>query len=301
MIRSAALLCSLALPAGALELALPGERTVYTEEAVGRAAFATGPVADGAVPIAQHDGPLRQGVWESDTSQATQETHNDVIAEFEAQGFQTSFTCHAKQCGGFAFRFGIDLLPAPDLFVDLNDFHFTTLAKDGIVLSAFTTKSGTVTYTQVTAVGGPEIAVVEESDLVKSSRSVDPAFAQTGVFESGPSVVLEGLSFATGSTEITDSDLPVLRALASYMADHPDAAIALVGHSDAQGNTEANMRLSAQRAEAVRQALISDYGVSATRLTAKGEGPLSPRADNDTAEGMALNRRVEAVLEPLNQ
>ncbi len=69
--------------------------------------------------------------------------------------------------------------------------------------------------------------------------------------------------------------------------------ILLTGHTDSKGKDAYNMKLSQKRAEAVRQALINDYGMDATRLKAKGMGETQPVASNDTEEGRYQNRRVE--------
>ena len=63
------------------------------------------------------------------------------------------------------------------------------------------------------------------------------------------------------------------------------------GHTDAQGADAFNLRLSKRRADAVMKYLI-DNGVPSSRLTSEGFGETQPVADNNTAEGRALNRRV---------
>lgn len=75
--------------------------------------------------------------------------------------------------------------------------------------------------------------------------------------------------------------------------------VVIEGHTDSVGSAESNQRLSKERAEAVRSYLIGQ-GVSAEQLTAVGKGELEPIADNDTAEGRAINRRVELVIEKLD-
>jgi len=67
------------------------------------------------------------------------------------------------------------------------------------------------------------------------------------------------------------------------------------GHTDSQGNDDANQVLSEQRAKSVRDYLVS-RGVAADRITSTGKGETSPVADNKSAEGRANNRRVEIVV-----
>ena len=71
--------------------------------------------------------------------------------------------------------------------------------------------------------------------------------------------------------------------------------IDIVGHTDSTGDANANQALSERRAAAVKQALVSKYGADADRITAKGSGAEQPIQDNKTADGRAMNRRVEIV------
>ncbi|NCA68754.1 MAG: hypothetical protein EOM91_01400 [Sphingobacteriia bacterium] len=103
------------------------------------------------------------------------------------------------------------------------------------------------------------------------------------------------LRFAPGTAELSDSDLPGLERIVVLLADHADVRIRIEGHTDSIGDAEANLALSQQRAEAVRNALI-ERGVDAGRVSAEGIGQDRPIADNATAAGRALNRRVEIYV-----
>ena len=69
----------------------------------------------------------------------------------------------------------------------------------------------------------------------------------------------------------------------------------VIGHTDMTGDLKHNMELSENRAKAVVDALVKDYGISVKRLTGKGVGPLCPVSTNKTEEGKQLNRRAELV------
>lgn len=69
----------------------------------------------------------------------------------------------------------------------------------------------------------------------------------------------------------------------------------IVGHTDSDGTDESNMKLSKDRAEAVKKALVSVYGISEDRLSSEGKGEAEPVADNGTSQGKAQNRRVEFI------
>lgn len=87
---------------------------------------------------------------------------------------------------------------------------------------------------------------------------------------------------------------PILNTVAQVLRDYPDIEIEIQGHTDSRGRDDYNMRLSQQRAEAVRQYLI-EQGISASRLTARGYGEERPIDTNQTSAGRAANRRVEFV------
>jgi len=78
------------------------------------------------------------------------------------------------------------------------------------------------------------------------------------------------------------------------MEDHPELSFSVEGHTDSDGDTDANQKLSEDRAMTVMNKLIS-MGISADRLSTKGFGESNPLAPNNTSEGKANNRRVEFV------
>lgn len=105
---------------------------------------------------------------------------------------------------------------------------------------------------------------------------------------------LSGTAFASGSARLTDSARASLRRLAAALPAR--AKLRIEGHTDSQGDAAANLSLSRQRAEAVRQALV-DAGIAPVRLKAIGLGQTVPVADNGSAEGRARNRRVELTVQ----
>ena len=109
---------------------------------------------------------------------------------------------------------------------------------------------------------------------------------------------LGAIGFASGSSDVPVSAAPLLDMAARAIGALPAATrLALIGHTDNQGIQDANMALSVQRAEAVRQALVA-RGVAAGRLVARGAGDARPIASNATDEGRFANRRIEFAVEP---
>ncbi len=113
------------------------------------------------------------------------------------------------------------------------------------------------------------------------------------IFEEGKAtLVLQGVNFATGTARLTPASRPILDKAAELISANPTIKIEVDGHTDNVGRPANNLRLSQQRADAVRNYLISK-GVSGDQLVAKGFGGTQPIADNKTARGRAANRRVE--------
>jgi outer membrane protein OmpA-like peptidoglycan-associated protein len=76
------------------------------------------------------------------------------------------------------------------------------------------------------------------------------------------------------------------------LAKYPDRRFEISGHTDNTGSDRINIKLSHDRANSVREYLIN-RGVEGRRLVAKGYGSSRPKADNKTAAGRAINRRIE--------
>ncbi|HKO93664.1 MAG TPA: OmpA family protein, partial [Polyangiaceae bacterium] len=104
--------------------------------------------------------------------------------------------------------------------------------------------------------------------------------------------------FASGKAEVLTGAKNRLAQVAQALKDgDTESKIVVEGHTDATGSTASNEQLSMKRAEAVRDALVSD-GVPAERITVMGYGESRPLADNASPAGRATNRRVEIVVQP---
>jgi len=99
------------------------------------------------------------------------------------------------------------------------------------------------------------------------------------------------LNFATGSAKLLPESQEQIGNIVAVMKAYPTVKVKIGGFTDNVGNPSSNMRLSQQRANAVRQAIVHD-GVPANRLTAEGYGEAHPIADNSTEGGRAQNRRI---------
>jgi outer membrane protein OmpA-like peptidoglycan-associated protein len=105
----------------------------------------------------------------------------------------------------------------------------------------------------------------------------------------------KSILFDSGNSTIKQKSTSNLNEIVKVMNQYPSAKFELDGYTDNVGNAEDNLQLSKDRAAAVKVYLISK-GISADRLSSEGYGIIKPIADNKTATGRALNRRVEIIL-----
>lgn len=289
----------LALPAQAQDLTLPAQaRSTFTEtRALASHRVATGPFRD-SLPSVTAEGAVTRQVWQVPIPQGTLDLLAPLRDQLEADGWAIIFSCATRACGGFDFRFEIDVTPAPEMFVDLSDFRYLAARKSDAWTTLLVSRSGDLGYIQTTLVD-PEAEV--ETTVKSASAPVPPPARQpqgdlAEALRATGRAVLADLVFETGSTDLSADSYPSLAALAEFLTANPETTIALVGHTDAEGGAEGNMAISRRRAQSARTLLIERYGIAANRVETHGVGFFAPITRNDTPEGRETNRRVEAVI-----
>ena len=103
-----------------------------------------------------------------------------------------------------------------------------------------------------------------------------------------------GIQFDVNKSVLKPESMGTINEVYKMMKENADLKFEIGGHTDGDGSADANLKLSEERAKAVRAALI-DLGISESRLTTKGYGSSQPVAKNDSGENKARNRRVEFV------
>ena len=316
--RAAALLAAAlgaalsATGAHAAELVLPpgAVRTFSETDAPGTHAIATAPFDGAAVPVQAAEGAVSRRVWRIDVpGTTTTGLLAPLRGQLRAMGWDVLLDCVDRACGGFDFRFALDVVPAPAMFVDLADYRYLSAAKGADRLDLLVSLSAAIGYLQLTIVTAPPTnAPPEPPPGAAGPARPDDGAPQAIAAAPGPATdlaasldrdghaILTGLDFPPGADTLPDTDYPSLTALAAWMAAHPAASVALVGHTDAQGGAEANVAISRRRADAARRALLAAHAVDPARVAARGLGYFAPIARNDTEAGRAANRRVEAVV-----
>lgn len=101
--------------------------------------------------------------------------------------------------------------------------------------------------------------------------------------------------FNSGKSSFQKQTMPVLQAITAILKEYPTAKFSIEGHTDSDGKDASNLKLSQDRAAAVKNYLVAN-GIDASRLTSEGFGEAKPIDSNKTAKGKANNRRVEVKL-----
>lgn len=106
-------------------------------------------------------------------------------------------------------------------------------------------------------------------------------------------LVSYGIYFDVNKDIVKPESNGTLKGIADVMNANPDVKVKIVGHTDSDGADDANLDLSKRRSASVKDALVKDFGIDASRLESDGMGETQPVAANDTPANKAINRRVE--------
>lgn len=292
-------------PAAAFDLRLPEDarQTVERNTPLDRYEAPVSVYRDDTFRVASIDGPVARSVWRIDGhGQTSLQLMTPLRAQVAEAGFEVVLDCAAPACGGYDFRFATEVLPGPNMFVNIRDYHFITGLRGGrdapeTAVTILASSNNNVSYIQIIQAGdlGEDDAPVVVALPPEAQVSVPPASFAQALARDGR-IVLGSLDFDSGTSTLGAGPFAALAALTELLKEQPDLRIALVGHSDTVGRLDTNIALSRERARAVRARLIERYGVDAARLDAEGVGYLAPLTRNSTGDGREKNRRVEAIL-----
>jgi OOP family OmpA-OmpF porin len=109
------------------------------------------------------------------------------------------------------------------------------------------------------------------------------------------------VEFDTNKAVVKDKYRNEIKKVADFMKKYPNTTAVIEGHTDNVDTAEFNKKLSDERANSVRQYLINNFGIKASRLSAVGYGLTKPIASNSTEEGRQKNRRVQAVIKAMKK
>jgi OOP family OmpA-OmpF porin len=141
----------------------------------------------------------------------------------------------------------------------------------------------------------PEVPEVDYERIENIVKKHIPEVVETQVVVKEPMEqkwVLVGVNFDFNKATLKSESYPILFHAVQVLLMNPDMRVEIQGHTDNIGSEDYNMKLGEKRAQSVKDYLVA-RGISADRLTTRSFGESQPIADNKTASGREMNRRVE--------
>lgn len=228
----------------------------------------------------------------------------------EAAGFQIVYACEEPQCVKDKVQPLVQDLPRQAKGVG-NNVMASSMFNNGYqpgfnLVSARKVAGNGHVYVQVamSVDSGSGRTAGRVQQLI---QVVEPATAQTGkvtvdakaigdTLKRDGKIALYGVHFDTNKAVLRPDSDEQLKQMAQALKAAGEAKVFIVGHTDNQGDFDANMTLSQRRAQAVADALATRFGIAASRMTARGVANMAPVTSNDSEDSRARNRRVELVL-----
>jgi len=162
---------------------------------------------------------------------------------------------------------------------------------------------------ELNEVKGASRDLAAEKGRLESEQALDRVFEEARaqfdkneaeVYKQGNTLVirLKGLEFPSAQAVLKGSNFPLLAKVQKVIKEFGESSVVVEGHTDSLGGKAANEKLSAARAEAVKDYLVSSEAVDSAKIEAVGFGYQKPLATNKTSEGRAQNRRVDVRIQP---
>lgn len=250
------------------------EKKLQLEGEVVRIQYTTAKENNAAFVYMNYLNALRKANWEVLFGGKGQDELGNICYEWQFSMFQEGLRLGRKFGGKYDFR-GRDFAYLAARYRENDTLHYVMLyiaEKDNF----------TMINQDIIKVKNPDVGLVTAKLLTEE-------------IDRNGHVALDGIFFETGKSILTDKSTAALKNISDYLKNNKNKKFFIVGHTDNVGDFSSNMALSENRAIAVRNELVANYGINPEQIKAFGVANLAPVSSNNNEEGKSRNRRVEIV------
>lgn len=268
-------------------------------------------VADKGKPVAQAiDGKISNRIYFGPKGKSSLEIYRNYQTALTQAGFAVVYQCETEQCEKDRVQATIVRWPQDANWIERGDpyiqrifeykpffnyVHARKVAAGGTVDIQIALRAGDEDDKKVQGRSQQFVQIVESAVVETGKVTVDAKAIGDSLNRDGK-IALYGILFDTNKTAVKAESAATLDEMAKVLKTDPALKVFIVGHTDNQGNVDANVILSQKRAEAVVEILTKRHGIAADRLQARGVANFSPVSNNGSDPGRAKNRRVEMVV-----
>lgn len=255
------------------------------------------------------DGQLQRRLYVAPEGVSAADLFGNYKAALLNAGYTALFECKGRACGSSNALLGKLVIYGSDrklenlgqdsefaLYIDGDEHFLAASSADGTRHIAVYVAQNQERSISEQAAGRAAVHIDLITSAALEDKMIDAAAMAKGITEDGR-IALDNVFFDFGTAQLSPEAAPAISEMVKLLTNNPLLKVYIVGHTDWVGDAGANQTLSAQRAQAVVDAL-AQAGIDKARLGAAGMGLFAPRASNSTEAGRALNRRVELVERP---
>ncbi len=242
------------------------------------------------------DGKVTRIQYESQKEHSFFEIYKSYETALKNAGFKILLTLDKTNCGAnlseqlYIGEFnGLNALSGDNVKPDYRDGQFAYLSAKKKIDDKDIYIVVYVTYFKEPLITFDAIEVQSMDKGLVSVKDLETNITQNG------HIAIYDIHFDIGKSAIKPESAKTLKNIAQYLNAQTNKKFIIVGHTDNTGGFEANLKLSKDRADAVKNELVSKYSVKSEQLKTFGDGQTAPVATNSTDKGKAKNRRVEIV------
>jgi outer membrane protein OmpA-like peptidoglycan-associated protein len=261
-----------------------------------------GPARDNKVLSKNVEGEMTGIVYKIPDDKSVLQVFRSYERAFKKAGVTRLFSCSNNECGP---NFPVALLQNVNDIAHYNYLGIYNMSRNSdyrfysgevnsgnhtVYISMFVSTFKLAKSPVYVALDFAEAQAFVAENIVIDLSSLEDSIKNQG------KAVLQGIYFDYDKATLKPESSKAIGVITDFLKKNPQTETYIVGHTDNQGSYEYNLKLSQDRAEAVRGELVSHHGIPPAQVQPVGIGPVAPVTSNKDEEGRAQNRRVELVI-----